>query len=113
MEGVAATGARTALLCVRKSTNGQIWILSVTKQGLSRLVWMADALCGRLLEFDDDVKAAVGNALKSTKYIDGINPADTNNLWATIAPKWKNRLGGFDVFVWDQCYAMEQSLRVD
>ena len=82
----------------------------------------------RQIEFDDDVKAAVIAALQSTKFIDGINPADTNNLWAmvgdytarvatqcvaTLTPKWKNRLGGFDVFVWDQCYTMEQSLRVD
>lgn len=80
------------------------------------------------IEFDDDVKAAASAALQSTKFIDGINPADTNNLWAMIGdytarvagqcvaaltPKWKNRLAGFDVFVWDQCYAMEQSLRVD
>ena len=80
------------------------------------------------IEFDEDVKAAAGAALQSTKFIDGINPADTSNLWAmvgdytarvanqcvaTLTPKWKSRLGGFDVFVWDQCYTMEQSLRVD
>jgi hypothetical protein len=31
----------------------------------------------------------------------------------TLVPKWSGRLAGFDVYVWDQCYAMEQSLRID
>jgi hypothetical protein len=30
-----------------------------------------------------------------------------------VAPKWKSRLGGFDVFIYDQCLSMEQSLRID
>jgi hypothetical protein len=30
-----------------------------------------------------------------------------------VTPKWKNRLAGFDVFIYDQCLSMEQSLRVD
>ncbi|WP_394834429.1 MBL fold metallo-hydrolase [Pendulispora rubella] len=80
------------------------------------------------IEFDDDLKAVVGEALKSNAYVDGINPADMGNTWAlvddytarvavqcvtTLTRKWKSRLGGFDTFVWDNCYAMEQSLRVD
>ncbi|WP_394840700.1 MBL fold metallo-hydrolase [Pendulispora brunnea] len=80
------------------------------------------------VEFDADLKAAAGEALKSTPYVDGINPADMGNTWAlvddytarvagqcvtTLTRKWKSRLGGFDTFVWDNCYAMEQSLRVD
>ena len=31
----------------------------------------------------------------------------------TLTPKWKHRLGGFDVFIWDQCYSMEQTLRIE
>jgi glyoxylase-like metal-dependent hydrolase (beta-lactamase superfamily II) len=80
------------------------------------------------IEFDDDLKAAAGEALKSMAFVDGINPADMGNIWALVddytarvagqcvaklTPKWRNRLGAFDTFVWDNCYAMEQSLRVD
>jgi hypothetical protein len=58
----------------------------------------------------------------------GLNPLDKRNPWAlfddyidrvaahcvsAITPKWSVRLAAFDVFVWDQCYAMEQSLRID
>jgi len=31
----------------------------------------------------------------------------------TLAPKWSKKLAAFDVFIWDQCYAMEQSLRIE
>jgi hypothetical protein len=31
----------------------------------------------------------------------------------TLEPAWKNRLAAYDVFIWDQCFAMEQSLRID
>jgi hypothetical protein len=27
--------------------------------------------------------------------------------------QWSTRLAAFDPYVWDQCYAMEQSLRID
>ena len=30
-----------------------------------------------------------------------------------LTPKWSGRLGGFDVYIWDQCYSMEQSLRIE
>jgi len=80
------------------------------------------------IEFLDDLKAAAGSALKSTPFVAGIDPADSGNAWAltddytarvalqcvnALTSKWSHRLGGFDAFVWDQCYAMEQSLRVD
>ena len=93
---------------------------------VARLGTRADVLTQ--IEFDNDVKSAAAEALKSTPFVDGINPADMENPWAltddytarvsgycvnALTPKWKNRLGGFDTFVWDQCYAMEQSLRVD
>lgn len=80
------------------------------------------------IEFDNDVKHAAAEALKETPFMQGINPADAENPWAltddytarvaarcvnTLTPKWSTRLAAFDAFVWDQCYAMEQSLRVD
>jgi glyoxylase-like metal-dependent hydrolase (beta-lactamase superfamily II) len=79
-------------------------------------------------EFMKDLKAAAGAALKSTRVGIGVDPRDTANPWAVfgnyvdrvviqcvndLTPKWSGTLGGFDVFIWDQCYAMEQSLRID
>ena len=79
-------------------------------------------------EFNNDVKQAAATALATTKPGEGFNPLDKNNAWAffdhyidrvaaqcvnTLTPKWSTKLGGFDVFVWDQCYSMEQSLRID
>jgi glyoxylase-like metal-dependent hydrolase (beta-lactamase superfamily II) len=79
-------------------------------------------------EFNRDVKAAAAAALASTKPGEGLNPLDQANPWAgfdnyidrvaarcvnTLTPKWSSRLAGFDVYVWDQCYAMEQSLRIE
>ena len=80
------------------------------------------------LDFMNDLRAASAAALKSTKLGEELNPADAGNPWAvydnfidrnvvqcmnTLEPKWKDRLAGYDVFIWDQCYAMEQSLRID
>ncbi|MCC3158437.1 MBL fold metallo-hydrolase [Hymenobacter sp. 15J16-1T3B] len=80
------------------------------------------------LEFMNDLKAAARQALQSTKPGEGLTPDDKANPWAvfdnyidrvviqcmnTLAPKWSKRLAGYDVFIWDQCYAMEQSLRID
>jgi glyoxylase-like metal-dependent hydrolase (beta-lactamase superfamily II) len=79
-------------------------------------------------EFMKDLKAAAGAALKSTRVGVGVDPRDTANPWAVfgnyvdrvviqcvndLTPKWSGTLAGFDVFIWDQCYAMEQSLRID
>jgi glyoxylase-like metal-dependent hydrolase (beta-lactamase superfamily II) len=79
-------------------------------------------------EFLADLKAAAGTALGTTKIGEGVDPRDFVNPWAvfdnfldrvviqcvnTLTPKWSRRLAGFDVFIWDQCYTMEQSLRVD
>jgi glyoxylase-like metal-dependent hydrolase (beta-lactamase superfamily II) len=80
------------------------------------------------LEFYADLKKAAADALGSTKVGEGVDPADMTNAWAvfdnfidrvvvqcvnTIAPKWQTRLGGFDAFAWDQCYSMEQVLRIE
>ncbi|MFC5757889.1 MBL fold metallo-hydrolase [Rhizobium sp. GCM10022189] len=80
------------------------------------------------IEFDDDIKAAALAALRSQAFGTRLNDVDPSNSWAfvsdytarvagqcvaTMTPKWKNRLAAFDTFIWDQCYAMEQSIRVD
>ena len=79
-------------------------------------------------EFIGDVKQAAATALATTKLGVGLNPLDKANPWAVfdnyidrvagqcvnaLTPKWSSRLAGYDVFVWDQCYAMEQSLRIE
>lgn len=78
--------------------------------------------------FLHDLKAAAGQALKTTRLGEGLDARDTSNPWAyfdnyidrvvvqcvnTLTPKWKHKLAGFDVYIWDQCYTMEQSLRLD
>lgn len=80
------------------------------------------------IAFDDDIRAAAGAALKTQPYGQILNPADAGNPWAladdytarvarscvlAMTPKWKDRLAAFDTFIWEQCYATEQSLRVD
>jgi glyoxylase-like metal-dependent hydrolase (beta-lactamase superfamily II) len=79
-------------------------------------------------EFNRDVKQAAAAALATTKPGEGLNPLDKANPWAgfdnyidrvaaqcvnTLTPKWSTKLAGFDVYIWDQCYAMEQSLRIE
>ena len=80
------------------------------------------------IEFMNDLRNTARQALKSTKFTDGLNPDDKENPWAafddyidrvviktvnTLTPKWSTRLAGFDVFIWDHCYTIEQSLRLD
>ena len=79
-------------------------------------------------EFNQDVKQAAAAALATNKPGEGLNPLDKDNPWAffdhyidrvaaqcvnTLTPKWSSRLGGFDVYIWDQCYSMEQTLRIE
>ena len=80
------------------------------------------------LAFMSDLHAAASEGLSTTKMGEGLGPVDQTNAWAgfddyidrvtihcvnAVTPKWKNRLAGFDVFIYDQCLSMEQSLRVD
>ena len=80
------------------------------------------------LAFIEDLKAAASAALKRTTPGEGLDVSDRSNPWAVfdhyidrvvvdcvnqLTPKWSARLAGHDVYVWDQCYAMEQSLRID
>lgn len=83
---------------------------------------------GMQLAFMEDLKAAAANALKTTTPGEGLNALDRGNPWAgfdnyidrvasdcvnQLTPKWSNKLAAYDVYIWDQCYAMEQSLRID
>ena len=78
--------------------------------------------------FLHDLKDAAGQALKSTQLAEQMDARDTKNPWAvfdnyidrvvikcvnTLTPKWQNKLAAFDVYIWDQCYTMEQSIRLD
>jgi glyoxylase-like metal-dependent hydrolase (beta-lactamase superfamily II) len=78
--------------------------------------------------FNLAVRQAASTALATTQPGEGLNPLDKSNPWATfddyidrvagncvnaLAPEWSRKLAGFDVYIWDQCYAMEQSLRID
>jgi len=81
------------------------------------------------LEFMEELKAAAEAALRATRPGEGLNPIDrANNPWAVfddyidrvslacvnqLTPKWSTKLAAYDVFIWDQCFAMEQSLRID
>jgi len=80
------------------------------------------------IEFLRDIKQAATTALATTKLGEGLNPLDQANPWAifdnyidrvagqcvnTLTPKWASKLGGFDVYIWDQCYSMEQTLRIE
>lgn len=79
-------------------------------------------------EFYRDIKQAAATALATTKAGETLNPLDMGNTWAiydnyidrvagqcvnTVTPKWSTKLAGYDVFIWDQCYSMEQALRID
>lgn len=79
-------------------------------------------------EFYRDIKQAAATALANTKPGEGLGPDDKTNPWAvfdnyidrvaaqcvnTLTPKWSTKLAAFDVFIWDQCYSMEQTLRID
>ena len=83
----------------------------------------------RQIEFLGDLKSAAAKALATTKPGEALD-AETarDNPWAVfddyidrvaihcvndLTPKWATKLAAYDVYVWDQCYAMEQSLRID
>jgi len=79
-------------------------------------------------DFFRDLKQAAQTALTTTRPGEGMDPKDLGNPWAVfdnfidrvatqcverVTPKWAGKLAAFDVYIWDQCYAMEQSLRID
>jgi glyoxylase-like metal-dependent hydrolase (beta-lactamase superfamily II) len=93
----------------------------VTRTGTRRDVEIQSA-------FVSDLRSAAGQALRSVKPGAGTDVHDSTNPWAlfgnymdqvdnrcieALNQTWSHRLGGYDVFVRDQCDAMAQSLRVD
>jgi hypothetical protein len=79
-------------------------------------------------QFLHDIKQAAKTALATTDLGAELNPQDKGNPWAffdnyidrvaaqcvnTLTPKWSERLAAFDVFIWDQCYSMEQTLMIE
>lgn len=96
---------------------------------VGRLGTRADAMQQK--EFLTDLAAAAGQGLAGVKLGDvaaDMRTKDLGNPWAffrgyldrvvnecvnTMATKWQNKLSGFDVWIYDQCATMEQSLRVD
>jgi glyoxylase-like metal-dependent hydrolase (beta-lactamase superfamily II) len=83
---------------------------------------------GTQLAFMEDLRTAAATALKTTKPGEGLSAADQLNPWAgfdnyidrvalacvnQLTPKWSTKLAAYDVYIWDQCFAMEQSLRID
>jgi len=83
----------------------------------------------RQIAFLQDLKAAAAKALGATK--PGVGLAEETareNPWAVfddyidrvvircvneLTPTWARQLAAYDVYIWDQCYSMEQSLRID
>jgi glyoxylase-like metal-dependent hydrolase (beta-lactamase superfamily II) len=80
------------------------------------------------VEFNRDIIEAATKALQTTQPGVELNPLDKGNPWAiydnyidrvalacvnTLAPKWSSRLAAYDVYIWDQCYSMEQTLRIE
>ena len=77
----------------------------------------------------EDLKNAAETALKTTTPGEGLNVIDrSGNPWAVfdqyidrvalacvnqLTPRWSGSLAAYDVYIWDQCFAMEQSLRID
>lgn len=79
-------------------------------------------------EFLNDLRATVAEAINATKPGEGLDPRDLDNPYAvfgnymdrvaissvnSLTPRWSKRLAGFDVFIWDQCYAMQESLSLN
>lgn len=78
--------------------------------------------------FMTDLHEAAASALATTVPGEGLDDETLANPWAvfdhyidrvaltcveTLTPAWRDRIAAFDVFIHDQCLAMEQSLRID
>jgi glyoxylase-like metal-dependent hydrolase (beta-lactamase superfamily II) len=78
--------------------------------------------------FMADLRAAGARALHTTEPRVGLATDDLANPYAVfdnyldraaiacvneLTPKWASQLAGFDVFVWDQCYAIQTSIQTE
>jgi hypothetical protein len=79
-------------------------------------------------QYMHDLAAAARQSLRDTSFGFTVDPLDHANPWAvadnymdratiecvnTMTDKWANRLAAFDAYIWDHCFAMEESLRAD
>ena len=80
-------------------------------------------------EFMTDMHNAVTEAINTIPYVDpSLNAEDAVNSWAAtrnwtdrlvnhcvnkVSPKWASRLAAYDVWIYEQCQALEQSIRID
>lgn len=77
-------------------------------------------------EFMADLKLAGARALRNTEPREGLAASDLANPYAVfdsyldraaigcvneLTPKWASKLAGFDVFIWDQCFAIQASIQ--
>jgi glyoxylase-like metal-dependent hydrolase (beta-lactamase superfamily II) len=80
------------------------------------------------LEYMTDLRVTAEAALSSVDLEATLAPVDTGNVWAVfrayldavaaktadeVVPRWKDRLGGADVFTLPNAWAMAESLRLD
>lgn len=80
------------------------------------------------LAFMTDLQQAAGQGLATIKPGATVNPVNMGNPWAVyrdyvdqvtnycvnqVSPKWQSQLAAYDVWIYDQCSSMEQSLRID
>jgi glyoxylase-like metal-dependent hydrolase (beta-lactamase superfamily II) len=111
---------------VVRTLNGKYDFATLVGGHLNRVGTKADVTTQ--LEFMSDIHAAANDAISHVAMGEGLNPADKANAWAVfdnfidrvtiscvnaVTPKWKSRLAGYDVYIYDQCLSMEQSLRLD
>ena len=79
-------------------------------------------------QYMHDLAAAAKQSLSHAQFGDIPDPKDQTNPWAladnymdratiacvnSMSDKWATRLAGFDAYIWEHCFAMEESLRAD
>lgn len=56
------------------------------------------------------------NALETDEHVEVVvfdRTSSPSKAKAKAKAIWSNRLAAFDVYIWDQCYSMEQNLRIE
>jgi hypothetical protein len=69
-----------------------------------------------VLAVNEDAPGAAGDPYPNMPAI-APSAFASEGIWTFLNPQgprdWSTRLAGYDVYIWDQCYAMEQSLRIN